>query len=225
MNIKENISSIKNNLPGHVKLVAISKTKSPEIIMQAYQAGHKILGENKVQELVEKYAKLPKDIEWHMVGHLQTNKVKYIASFIHLIHSVESLKLLLTINKEAIKHNRTIDCLLQVHIAQEETKFGLSNEELKELLNSDEFKNMTNIRVVGLMGMATFTDDMDQVRAEFRSLVNTFKEIKDIYFGGNEYFKEISMGMSDDYRIAIEEGSTIVRIGSSIFGARYCNVK
>ncbi len=224
MNIKENIIKIKNELPAQVKLVAISKTKSPELIMEAYHAGHKIFGENKVQELVDKYTKLPKDIKWHMVGHLQTNKVKYIAPFIQLIHSVDSLKLLNTINKEALKHNRIIDCLLQLYIAQEETKFGLSIEELKELLNSDESKNMDNIRIVGLMGMATFTDDMDQVRLEFQNLANYFKEIKDTYFKDYEFFKEISMGMSDDYQIAIEEGSTIVRIGSSIFGPRYCNV-
>ena len=221
MNIEENLKKIKEILPAHVKLVAISKTKPVDLIKQAYDCGHKIFGENKVQELIEKHEKLPEDIQWHMVGHLQSNKVKYIAPFINLIHSVDSLKLLNTINKEALKNNRIIDCLLQVHIAQEETKFGLITEELIDLLESEDYKKCNNIRLVGVMGMATFTDDEDVVRQEFKNLTSIFNNIKDKHFKDKDYFKEISMGMSDDFKIAIEEGSTLVRIGSSIFGLRY----
>jgi len=220
MSIQTNIQEIKSSLPQHVTLVAVSKTHPVETVMEAYSAGHRIFGENKVQELVSKYEVMPKDIEWHLIGHLQSNKVKYIAAFVSLIHSVDSLKLLEVIDKEAQKHNRVIDCLLQIHIASEETKFGLSADELEELLNSNDFKEMKNIRVVGLMGMATFTDNMAQVRMEFKFLGNLFNSVKEKYFADKPWFKELSMGMSSDYTVAIEEGSTMVRIGSNIFGHR-----
>ncbi|MFC2137365.1 YggS family pyridoxal phosphate-dependent enzyme [Bacteroidota bacterium] len=220
MNIKINIENIIKQLPINVKLVAISKTKPVEVIQNAYEAGHRIFGENKVQELIDKHEKLPEDIEWHMVGHLQTNKVKYIAPFISLIHSVDSFKLLKTINKEAIKENRIIKCLLQMHIAEEETKYGLSKEEIIEILDSDEYEGLKNIKVIGLMGMATFTDDEDQIRKEFRELYLTFKELKSTFYSQIDTFKEISMGMSGDYKIALEEGSTMIRLGSIIFGER-----
>ncbi len=220
MSIPEQLEKIKNELPQHVKLIAVSKTHPVSVIMEAYNAGHKIFGENRVQELISKYDEMPKDIEWHLIGHLQTNKVKYIATFVSLIHSVDSLKLLSVIDKEAQKCNRVIDCLLQVYIASEETKFGLSADELHELLQNPEFKQLQNVRVCGLMGMATFTDNMEQVRMEFRFLKKLFNEVKQTYFQNQPWFKELSMGMSSDYRIAIEEGSTMVRIGSNIFGHR-----
>ncbi len=220
MSIQTNIQEIKSSLPQHVTLVAVSKTHPVEVIMEAYNAGHRIFGENKVQELVSKYEVMPKDIEWHLIGHLQSNKVKYIAAFVSLIHSVDSIKLLEVIDKEAQKHNRVIDCLLQIHIASEETKFGLSADELEELLSSNDFKEMKNIRVVGLMGMATFTDNMAQVRMEFKFLSTLFQSVKAKYFADKPWFKELSMGMSSDYTVAIEEGSTMVRIGSNIFGHR-----
>lgn len=220
MSIPENITKIKGELPRNVKLIAVSKTHPVSVIMEAYRTGHKIFGENRVQELVAKFDEMPKDIEWHLIGHLQTNKVKYIAPFVSLIHSVDSLKLLSVINKEAQKCDRVIDCLLQVYIASEETKFGLSADELHELLQSPELDQMQNIRICGLMGMATFTDNMQQVRMEFRFLKNLFDEVKQKYFQGKPWFKELSMGMSSDYQIAIEEGSTMVRIGSNIFGHR-----
>jgi pyridoxal phosphate enzyme (YggS family) len=211
MDIAKNIAEIKKSLPEGLKLVAVSKKKSPEIIMQAYHAGHKIFGENKAQDLVHKYEKLPKDIEWHFIGHLQTNKAKYL---------VDSFKILKTVNKEAQKNNRTIPCLLQFHIAQESSKFGLSEEEAHEILDSEEYKTLKNISIVGVMGMATFTDDEMQVRNEFRFLKRIFDKLKKEYFPRKKGFKEISMGMSDDYSIAVEEGSTMVRVGSKIFGAR-----
>ena len=220
MSIKANIENIKKQIPNSVKLVAISKTKSVKEIQEAYSSGQKIFGENKVQELVEKHEKLPKDIEWHMVGHLQTNKVKYIAPYISLIHSVDSMKLLQTINKEAIKNDRIINCLLQMHIAEEETKYGLSKQEMIDIIDSNEFKELNGIKVIGLMGMATYTNDGEQIRKEFRELVSCFIELKKMFFNQSDYFKEISMGMSDDYKIAIEEGSTMIRVGSLIFGAR-----
>lgn len=220
MSIESNLQRIKSTIPSNVKLVAISKTHPVDVVMEAYNVGQRVFGENKVQELVSKYEAMPKDIEWHLVGHLQTNKVKYIAPFVNLIHSVDSLKLLSVINKEAEKVERIIDCLLQMHIATEETKFGLSLVELEEILKSDEFFKMKNIRVVGLMGMATFTDNMDHVRTEFKSLHDIFKSVKEKYFDEKSWFKELSMGMSSDYNIAIEEGSTMVRIGSDIFGYR-----
>jgi len=220
MDIEKNIAEIKQTLPEGVKLVAVSKKKSPEIIMQAYNAGHKIFGENKAQELIQKQEELPNDIEWHFIGHLQTNKAKYLTPFVSMIHGIDSLKILKTVNKEAQKSNRIIPCLLQFHIAEESTKFGLSEEEAHEILDSSEYKTLRNISIVGVMGMATFTDDEEQVRNEFRFLKKIFDKLKKEYFPRKKGFKEISMGMSDDYAIAVEEGSTIVRIGSNIFGSR-----
>lgn len=223
MGIIENINKILEKLPKEVTLVAVSKTKPQEYIQEAYEGGYRIFGENRPQELLEKYTNLPKDIEWHMIGHLQTNKVKYIAPFVSLIHAVDSIKLLKIINKEAKKNERVIDCLLQFHIADEDTKFGLGYEEAIDMLNSEEFKEMDSVRIVGVMGMATNTDDEKQVSDEFACLKNIFAQLKDGYFNGKEYFKEISMGMSGDYNIAVEQGSTMVRVGSSIFGRRNYN--
>jgi len=221
MSVKENIVEFKNRLGNSgCKLVAVSKTKPIELIREAYNAGQFDFGENKVQELREKPNQLPTDIRWHMIGHLQTNKVKYIAPFIHLIHAVDSLKLLEEINKQALKNSRTINCLLQVHIAQEEHKFGYEENDLIETLSSDELKMLQNIRITGLMGMATFTEDVNQIRNEFRYLKNLFDRLKIDFQLPNVDFKELSMGMSDDYMIAIEEGSTMVRVGSKIFGPR-----
>jgi pyridoxal phosphate enzyme (YggS family) len=220
MSISENLNNLRKELPGKIKIVAVSKTKPEEIILEAYRAGHKIFGENKVQELIRKYENLPKDIEWHMVGHLQTNKAKYIASFISLIHSVDSLKLLTEINKEALKNNRIIDCLLQLRIAKEETKYGATFDEIKNILNSTEFREMKNVRVNGLMGMATFTSDKTIINKEFSYLAECFNQLKEYFYSDSEYFKELSMGMSDDYDLAVQAGSTMVRIGSLIFGAR-----
>jgi pyridoxal phosphate enzyme (YggS family) len=220
MDIATRIKIIKDTLPANVKLVAVTKTKPSSLIMEAYESGHKIFGENKAQELSSKYASLPKDIEWHMIGHLQTNKVKYIASFVSLIHSVDSMILLNTVDKEAAKHKRIIPCLLQVKIAKEETKFGLAPEEIWKILESDEFSEMKNIKIVGVMGMATFTENTETVRTEFITCRQVFENIKTRFFQNSGDFKEISMGMSDDYLIAIEEGATMVRIGSSIFGER-----
>lgn len=208
------------NLPAGVKLVAVSKTKTEEEIIQVYEAGQRLFGENKVQELLTKYEKLPRDIEWHLIGHLQTNKVKYIAPFVGMIHSADSLKLLKTINKEAQKNNRVIKCLLQFHIAEEDTKFGLDRKEAEEILISEEFRKLENIEVCGVMGMATFTEDMEHVRREFISLKAIFEWLRKDFFATQPQFKEISMGMSDDYHIAIEEGSTMIRVGSAIFGSR-----
>lgn len=223
MSIAENIKRITSELGENTRLVAVSKTKPDEDIMEAYNAGQRLFGENKVQELTGKYERLPKDIEWHFIGHLQSNKVKYIASFISLIHGVDSLKLLKTINKEAKKKGRVIDCLLQFHIATETTKFGLNREEAVAILEDEQYSSFGNIRIAGVMGMATYTDDTEQIRSEFRSLKHIFDDLKSRYFSDKEYFKEISMGMSGDYKIAVEEGSTLVRIGSSIFGARVYN--
>ena len=220
MDIRENIRKIKEGLPSNVTLVAVSKTKPVDDILEAYDSGHLIFGENKVQDLVQKYETLPKDIEWHMIGHLQTNKVKHIAPFIHLIHAVDSLKLLKVINNEALKNGRVVPCLLQFHIASEETKYGLSLSEAEELFSSKDYMGLTNVGIQGVMGMATFTDDKEKIRKEFRTLKGIFDKLKSKYFRGEASFKEISMGMSDDYLLAIEEGSTLVRIGSSIFGPR-----
>ena len=206
--------------PTKTKLIAVSKTKPNEAIQKMYDDGQRIFGENKVQELVGKYEALPKDIEWHLIGHLQSNKVKYIAPFINMIHSVDSLKLLNEINKQAAKNNRIIEVLLQFHIAEEMSKFGLDIKEANELLTSSIFAEMKNVKVVGVMGMATFTNDLDQVRKEFRVLKYIFNQLKNNYFEQDEAFQEISMGMSGDYQIAIEEGSTMVRIGSLLFGTR-----
>ena len=216
----ENTAKIKKQLPGHVKLVAVSKTRTAEEIKSIYETGHRVFGENKVQELTEKYSLLPKDTEWHMIGHLQSNKVKYIIPFVHLIHSVDSFKLLKEINKQAKNNNRIINCLFQVHIAKEETKFGLSPDEINHILQSDEFRQLGHIKIAGLMGMATFTNDKKQVREEFRETKNLFNQIKERFYHDNDAFRELSMGMSGDYNIAVEEGSTIVRIGSLIFGPR-----
>jgi pyridoxal phosphate enzyme (YggS family) len=217
MSIAENIKKIKNEIPSQVKLIVVTKTHPAEKVLEAYNAGHQIFGENRVQELTGKYELLPKDIEWHLIGHLQTNKVKQIASFVSLIHSVDSLKLLKEINKCAEKENRTINCLLQIYIAKEETKFGLSFEEAEELFNSGEFIQMKNIRITGLMGMATLTNDQIQIRNEFKSLKIFFEKLKT----KGLTLTTLSMGMSSDYKIAIEEGSNLVRIGSLIFGERH----
>lgn len=218
--IAENIIGIKSTLPSHVSLIAVSKTKPASDIQKAYDAGQRIFGENKVQELVSKYDALPKDIEWHMIGHLQSNKVKYMAHFVALIHGVDSFSLLKEINKQAQKNNRIQNVLLQFHIAQEETKFGFSYDEAQAMLNSNEFKSLGNISVVGVMGMASFTDNQSQIHAEFSVLKSYFDQLKTKFFSDKNSFKEISMGMSGDYQIAVEEGSTLVRIGSSIFGGR-----
>lgn len=217
MSVAENLKQIAQTIPAHVQLVAISKTKPVEVVMEAYHAGQRVFGENKVQEMVAKQEAMPKDIQWHLVGHLQTNKIKYIISFVSLIHSVDSQKLLEAIDKEAGKKSRVVDCLLQVHIAQEETKFGFDREELLLLVNSGALARFKNVRVVGLMGMASFTDDMNQVRSEFRGLRDMFQEMQPIF---GSQFTQLSMGMSGDYLLAIEEGSTMVRVGSSIFGER-----
>lgn len=218
MTIASNIQQIKSSLPPLVTLVAVSKTKPVEAVMEAYNAGQRAFGENKVQEMTEKYEQLPKDIEWHLIGHLQTNKVKYIAGFVHLIHSVDSVKLLAEINKQAKKNNRTIDCLLQVHIAKEESKFGLSFEEVNSIFASGEFAAFGHVRVRGLMGMATNTDNEETIRSEFRSLSQFFNEVRSEI--APPAFDILSMGMSGDYKIAIEEGSTMIRVGSTIFGSR-----
>ncbi len=204
----------------HAQLIAVSKTHPIEKIRQVYQEGQRLFGENRPQEMLEKQPSLPADIQWHMIGHLQTNKVKYIAPFVAMIHSVDSLKLLQEINRQAQKHNRIIDCLLQFHIAKEETKFGLDEAEAEALLESPEYSAMQNIRICGVMGMATFSDDQQQVRTEFKHLKTIFNRLKARFFAQNDAFKEISMGMSGDWEIALEEGSTLVRIGSLIFGNR-----
>ncbi|WP_297702625.1 YggS family pyridoxal phosphate-dependent enzyme [uncultured Eudoraea sp.] len=221
MSIKRNLLKILDNLPKEISLVAVSKTKTNEEIMEAYEAGQRIFGENKIQEMALKWSELPKDIEWHMIGHVQTNKVKYMGEFVSLIQGVDSLKLLKEINKQAIKHNRKINCLLQIHIAQEQTKFGLNEIELFELISSDEFVNLNNVNVKGLMGMATFTDNEEQIRKEFSYLNSIYLKLKNRIPEVNV----LSMGMSGDYRIAIQQGSTMVRIGSSIFGIRNNTMK
>ncbi|MCH3885147.1 YggS family pyridoxal phosphate-dependent enzyme [Tenacibaculum aquimarinum] len=214
--IKENLLEIKQLLPESVTLVAVSKTKPIADIQEAYNAGQRIFGENKIQEMVTKFDALPKDIEWHMIGHLQRNKVKYMAHFVDLIHGVDSFKTLKEIDKQAKKHNRVINCLLQARIAKEDTKFGLSFSEIEQILTSEDFSALKNINVVGLMGMATFTDNQQQLQNEFLSLKNFFEELNT----QNLELKTLSMGMSGDYKLAIENGSTMVRIGSSIFGSR-----
>jgi len=220
MSIKNNLSVLLKEIPKNVKLLAVSKTKPIEDILEAYNAGQKMFGENKAQEMIAKQPQLPENIRWHFIGHMQTNKVRYIAPFVALIEAVDSLKLLKEINKQAKIINRVIDCLLQFHIATEETKFGLSMPEAKEILDDPEFKIMKNIRITGVMGMATYTDNAELIHREFRTLKDYFNRLKENYFSDEDYFKEISMGMSGDYKIAIEEGSTIVRIGSLIFGSR-----
>ncbi|NHM02159.1 YggS family pyridoxal phosphate-dependent enzyme [Flavobacterium difficile] len=216
MKIKENLTEIKSQLPAHVTLVAVSKTKPVSDLMEAYNAGQRIFGENKIQEMTEKWEQMPKDIEWHMIGHVQTNKVKFMAEYVSLIHGVDSLKLLQEINKQAKKHNRIIDCLLQIHIAEEETKFGLNEEELNEIFEILKQVQYDNIRIVGLMGMATFTDNQSQIEKEFNHLKAIFDKLQT----SNSQLQTLSMGMSGDYQLAISCGSTMVRIGSSIFGNR-----
>ncbi len=220
MNIKNNIEKYTQSLPKGCNLIAVSKTQPIEKIQEAYNAGQRAFGENKAQELSLKYESLPKDIQWHMVGHLQSNKVKFIASFVHMIHSVDTLKLLQEIDKQARKNNRTISCLLQIHIADEDTKFGFAESEAIELLESGALNSLNSIKIVGLMGMATLTLDIGKIRSEFKTLKSLFEKIKDMSLSENVEMKELSMGMSNDYTIAGEEGSTMVRIGTAIFGER-----
>lgn len=218
--ITKKLQRIQQNIPDYVSLVAVSKTKPNEAIIEAYEAGQRLFGENKVQELTQKYNDLPKDIEWHFIGHLQTNKVKYIAPFVSLIHAVDSIKLLKTIDKEAAKNKRIISCLLQFFIADEESKFGLNMKEADTLLQSEEYRKLQHVRITGVMGMATFTNDEQKITREFQTLKRNFDELKKRYFSDNDSFKEISMGMSNDYLLAIAQGSTMIRIGSTIFGER-----
>jgi pyridoxal phosphate enzyme (YggS family) len=219
MSIAQNLLQIKSHLPNSVTLVAVSKTKPVSDLMEAYTAGQRIFGENKIQEMTEKWEQMPKDIQWHMIGHVQTNKVKYMAEYVSLIHGVDSLKLLQEINKQAQKYNRVIDCLLQMYIANEETKFGLNESELLEIISSNEFNELKNIRIVGLMGMASFTNDQNQIKAEFQLLKALFDNINNNEIS-NLKLEQLSMGMSGDYELAISCGSNMVRIGSSIFGTR-----
>lgn len=219
MSIQNSITSLLKTLPREVRLVAVSKTQPNSNIEEAYAAGQRIFGENKAQELPQKYDDLPKDIEWHMIGHMQTNKIKYIAPFVTLIHSVDSVKVLEAVNKHAAKADRIISCLLQVHIADEETKFGFDETELRALFQDDYIHSLAHIKIAGLMGMATNTEDEDKIRSEFRTLKNLFSELKK-YESENVEMKELSMGMSSDYAIAVEEGSTLIRVGSAIFGNR-----
>jgi pyridoxal phosphate enzyme (YggS family) len=216
MSIKQNLNNILSQLPEHVTLVAVSKTKPVSDLMEAYEAGQRVFGENKIQEMAEKHEQMPKDIKWHMIGHVQRNKVKYMAEFVSLIHGVDSLKLLKEINKQAKKYDRTIDCLLQIKIAEEDSKFGMSPADARELMSSEEFSELKNIHITGVMGMATFTDDNTQIEQEFERLTSTFKTLKTM----NHSLKTISMGMSGDYPLAIDCGSTMIRVGSSIFGSR-----
>jgi pyridoxal phosphate enzyme (YggS family) len=220
MSIRDNILNYNNKITGNARLIAVSKTKPVEDLQEAYEAGQRLFGENKALEMRDKHDILPKDIRWHFIGHLQTNKVKYIAPFVELIHSVDSLNLLKQINKEAIKNNRVIDCLLQIDIAHEETKFGLEENEADELLSSEEFAELKNVRICGLMGIGSITDDKNKTKKEFNNLKKYFDETKNKFFYSKSYFCELSMGMSQDFELAIEEGATLVRIGSSIFGAR-----
>lgn len=219
MSITKNLNLIKNTLPKHVTLVAVSKTKPIEALQEAYDAGQRIFGENKIQEMTTKWEKLPKDIEWHMIGNLQRNKIKYMAEYVSLIHGVENLKLLTEINKQAKKHNRVINCLLQIKIAEEDTKSGMTKDEAKTIINSDDLIDLKNVKIIGLMGMASFTDNQGQVAHEFRYLKTVFDDLK----VENSEFKTISMGMSGDYKLAIDHGSTMIRVGSSIFGVRNYN--
>ncbi|CAA9332779.1 MAG: UPF0001 protein YggS [uncultured Cytophagales bacterium] len=221
MSIAHNIHTVTQTLAGTgCRLIAVTKTKPLEMLLEAYGAGCKLFGENRVQEMVEKYEQLPKDIEWHLIGHLQTNKVKYMAPFVTLVHSVDSLKLLQEIDRQAARHGRVIECLLQIYIAREESKFGLSFDEARELLAAPETAALANVRIVGLMGMATFTDDREQIRAEFRSLKAFFESLQQSPLPANAEMRELSMGMSGDYDLAVAEGSTLIRVGSSIFGSR-----
>ena len=219
MSIKQNLQNIKQKLPEHVTLVAVSKTKPIADLQEAYDAGQRIFGENKIQEMADKFEALPKDIKWHMIGHVQSNKVKYMAEFVDLIHGCDSLKLIKEVNKQAKKYDRVIKCLIQIKIAEEDSKFGMSIKDATELLNSDKFSEFKNVCVTGVMGMATFTEDNKQISSEFKTLKKAFEQLKSIQTN-NSKLETISMGMSGDYHIAIEEGSTMIRVGSSIFGAR-----
>lgn len=221
MSIVENLKNILNTIPTGTNLVAVSKFHPIENILEAYNSGQKVFGESRIQELVEKYPLLPKDIQWHFIGHLQSNKIKYIAPFISLIHGVDTFKLLREIDKEGKKINRVIPCLLQLHIAEEDSKFGFEENEIMDFFKSGEWIDLKNVKIKGLMGMATLTDNQDQIKKEFREINNLYKEIKKSWFPSDHSFSELSMGMSDDYLIAINEGSTLVRIGSAIFGSRY----
>lgn len=221
MSISGNLQKVLSELPAGVRLVAVSKFHPNEDIEEAYRAGHRIFGESRAQELKAKHETLPEDIEWHFIGQLQTNKIKYIIPYVSLIHGIDSYHLLAEVDKHAAKVGRTVDCLLQLHIAQEETKTGFTFDECRDMLARGEWKSLQHIRICGLMGMATFTDSQEQIAKEFRSLSNFFKEVKQEYFADADSFRELSMGMSDDYPIAIEYGSTLVRIGSKIFGQRY----
>ncbi len=218
--VKQNILNLKKDLPKQVTLVAVSKTKPIKDIFKAYESGHKDFGENKIQEMAFKHIELPKDIRWHMIGHVQRNKVKFMAEFVHLIHGVDSLRLLKEINKQAKTHNRVINCLLQARIAQEETKFGMPFTEIEALINNSEFQELQNVKVLGLMGMATFTENKEQIRAEFKTLTTFYSNLSEKYNSPNIEMTTLSMGMSADYLIAIEEGSTMIRVGSAIFGLR-----
>jgi len=220
MGVAEKLRELRETIPAHVTLVAVSKTKADEAIMEAYEAGQRDFGENKVQDLAAKQERLPADIRWHMIGHLQSNKVKYLASFVHMLHGVDSLKLLGVINREADRNGRIIDCLLQVRIAQEETKFGLTEEDLVRLITSSAFQELQHVRIRGLMGMATYTENSNQIREEFRHLKRIFDRLKTSEFSKQDSFDQLSFGMSGDYALAIEEGSNMVRIGSLIFGPR-----
>jgi len=219
--ISDNIQSFLEKIPENVQLIPISKTKPNDMILDAWQNGFKVFGENKVQELVRKYEELPKDIQWHMVGHLQSNKMKYIAPFVHLLHGVDSFKLIKIMDKEAKKAGRILNGLFQLHIASEETKFGFSRDEIFEILDSREYAEIENVRMIGVMGMATLTNDDSIISKEFKELYSTYLNLKSRYFQNDENFKEVSMGMSGDFKIAIEEGSSMIRIGSAIFGERY----
>jgi PLP dependent protein len=221
MSIKTNLSALLDELPPGCKLIAVSKTQPPEKILEAIDAGQRIFGENKVQELLSKYETLPKDIEWHLIGHLQSNKVKYVAPFVSLIHSVDTARLLEEINKQGSKIQRVIPCLLQVHIANEETKFGFSEQEVNDLITTTTWEKLQHVKIAGLMGMATFTDNTEQVRMEFRSLKTLFNKLRSSSLPPQFQLTELSMGMSGDYKIAIEEGSTMVRVGTAIFGIRH----
>ena len=220
MNIADNLQQVLNELPEGLRLVAVSKFHPNEAIEEAYRSGQRVFGESKVQEMTAKYESLPKDIEWHFIGHLQTNKIKYIVPYVALIHGIDSYKLLVEVNKQAEKAGKVVNCLLQLHIAEEETKFGFSFEECRDMLAEGEWKTLSNIQLCGLMGMATNTDDNEQIEKEFCSLSSFFKEVKDSWFADTEAFRELSMGMSHDYHQAIAAGSTLIRVGSKIFGDR-----
>lgn len=220
MSVRENLLQVKSQVPDNVCLIAVSKTKPVEAIQEAYDCGQRVFGENKAQEMRDKHAVLPQDIQWHMIGHLQENKIKYIIPYVTMIHSIDSLKLLKEVNKKAMQCERVVDCLIEMDISHEDSKFGLSIEELRDMLESEDFQAMNNVRICGLMGIGSITDDREKTRQEFRNLKNMFEDIRKEYFQGKEYFTHISMGMSGDYDIAIEEGSTFVRVGSKIFGER-----